>query len=335
MPSDPPLSLLLSRQAAADFGPRIAEILQGVPFRLIAPDDDPDASGHYRTDIAFLTRDVTGNSGRQQLSASLERFYTVLRASPGLRWLQAHSAGADRPIYGEMCGRGVRVTTASGANAEPVAQMAFTGLLALARQLPALMDAQRRKAWEQLLGPRAPRDLRGQTALVVGMGPIGQEIARLLKAIHLRVIGVRRTATPCGVADEVIAFGEIDRVLPQADWVLLACPLSDQTRGLMHAGRLAALPRGAGLVNVARGEVVIEHDLVAALKAGQLGGAYLDVFEREPLDPDAALWTLPNVLITPHTAGHTQGHYAAVGEIFLDNLARWRDGVALRNPVAA
>lgn len=328
-----PLTLLLSKQASRDFGSRIDDVLRNVPHRCIHLEDGPDADGHYGAHVAFLTREVTGHSGKTELAETLVRFYDVMRTSPRLRWMQTHAAGADRPIYAELRRRDVAVTTGSGANAVPVAQMAFTGLLALARRLPELMDSQRRKAWEPLLGARSPDELKGQTALVVGLGPIGQEIARLLKALDMHVIGARRQASPCPAVDETIAFEHVPGVLARADWVLLACPLTDLTRGLINAGTIERLPAGARVINVARGEVIVEEDLVNALQSGRLGGAYLDVVTNEPLSADSALWTLPNVIITPHTASHTTGHYAAVGEIFLDNLARFRDGRPLRNAI--
>jgi phosphoglycerate dehydrogenase-like enzyme len=180
---------------------------------------------------------------------------------------------------------------------------------------------------------RAPNDLRNQTALIVGLGPIGQKIAQLLKALAMHVVGVRSAESrpPC---DETVALEDLRLVLPRADWVILACPLTSLTRGLLNVASIALLPRGARVANVARGEIAVESDLVAALASGHLGGAYLDVFEKEPLSAESPLWSLPNVIITPHTAGHTTGHYGAVGEIFLDNLARWRDDQALRNEVA-
>lgn len=329
-----PLTLLLSRQAAHAFEDRIAGVLKDMPHRFIHLEDDPDGSGLFAADIAFLSRDVTADSGKVALAATLTRFYDIIRHSPQLQWMQMHAAGADRPIYAEMRARGVRVATASGANAGPVAQMAFTGLLALARRLPELMASQRRKAWEPLLGPRAPTDLHGQTAVVVGLGPIGVEIARLLKALNMKVIGVRRSAEPHPAVDETVSYEGLPGVLPRADWLLLACPLTRETHGLLQASTIELMPHGARVVNVSRGEVINETDLISALQSGRLGGAYLDVLVKEPLSPESEMWDLPNVIITPHTAGHTQGHFAAVGEIFLENLARWRDGLPLRNEIA-
>ena len=331
-PARPAPVILLSDQAAAHLGPGMARLFQEQPYTVVRPSDLP-ATGSHDIDIAFISRDVTGTSSKTVLTDALLRFYDILRHAPRLAWVHGHSAGADRPIYPELRARGIIVTTSSGANAEAVAQMILAALLALGRRLPDLMAAQRRHAWEPLLGPRAPRDLAGQTALIVGLGPIGQEAARLLKMLRLQVIGVRRSDAATPHCDRVLPFDRLDEALPLADWVILACPLTGQTRALLDAARLALLPAGARVINVARGEVAVERDLVAALASGALGGAFLDVFETEPLSPLSPLWDLPNVIVSPHTAGHTSGHYAAVAELFLDNLARWRSGQAMRNPM--
>ncbi|MDB5854188.1 MAG: hydroxyacid dehydrogenase [Herminiimonas sp.] len=328
-----PLHVLLSEKAEADFGGRIAEVLAGRPHRFVHPDHPVDADGDIGADLALLTRDVTGLSTKALLTPATAHFYALLRKARSLQWVHSHSAGADRPIFGELRQRGVTVTTSSGANAEPVAQTAVAGLLALSRCFPSLMAAQRRAAWEPLLGPRAPKNLRGQVAIVVGLGPVGLEIASLLKALHLNVIGVRREPQPCPPCDTTIGFADLSTALPRADWLVLACPLTSTTEGMIDAAAMARMPAGARIVNVARGEVIVEKDLVAALQSGHLGGAFLDVFEHEPLAKDSPLWAMENVIATPHSAGHAAGNNAAVGEIFLDNLARWRDGKALRNTV--
>ncbi|HIC2914549.1 TPA: D-2-hydroxyacid dehydrogenase, partial [Burkholderia contaminans] len=251
----------------------------------------------------------------------------ALRAAPNLRWVHAHSAGVDRPIFIEMRQRGVQVTSSSGANARTVAHTALAGLMALARRLPLLHEAQREHAWRPLLLDAAPRDLATQTAVIVGYGAIGQRLARLLDALEMTVIVVRREAQ----GESVIDFSMLDDVLPRADWLVLACPLTPQTTKLIDASRLARLPKQAHLVNVARGEVVVEADLIAALRNGALAGAYLDVFEHEPLSAASPLWDMPNVILTPHMAGQSDSQYAAVGRIWLDNLARWHRGEPLLN----
>jgi phosphoglycerate dehydrogenase-like enzyme len=169
--------------------------------------------------------------------------------------------------------------------------------------------------------------------VIVGLGPIGRTIASLLKALGMTIVGVRRSAEPVEPCDRTITYDTLYAALPQADWLILCCPASPVTRGLANAGVFAAMPQGAHLVNVARGEVAVERDVIDALGAGRLAGAYLDVFEREPLDPVSPLWDMPNVIISPHTASHSQGQNEAIFEIFLDNLERWRNGVKLRNDV--
>lgn len=275
-------------------------------------------------DIAFISRDVTGLSTKHRVLEPLEAFYGTLRQSPKLEWVHVHSAGADRPIFGELKTRGVRVTTSSGANAQVVAQTALAGILALARDFPRLFDAQRAQTWTPLIGGLLPRDLPGQTAVVVGWGPIGQTLAGYLRMLGLNVIAVRSAAAQAEDGVETYAFEDLPRIARRADWLVLACPLSERTRGLVNARLLAAMAPHARLVNVARGEVVVEADLIDALRANMLAGAYLDVFEHEPLDAASPLWTLPNVIVTPHSAGHSDGNEARVDRIFLDYLREWR-----------
>jgi phosphoglycerate dehydrogenase-like enzyme len=222
----------------------------------------------------------------------------------------------------------VQVTTSSGANALVVAHTALAGVLALARRFPQLWDAQRERRWSSLMGESLPRDLEGQHAVVVGWGPIGQHLARLLQALGLRVTVVRQQDRPAD-GFPTVAAARLREVLPTADWLLLACPLTAQTRGLVDAGAIAALPAGAHLVNVSRGEIVDEHALVEALRSGRLGGAFLDVYAQEPLPPDSPLWTLPDVIATPHSAGLSDGNAARVRRMFLDNLRRFLAGEPL------
>ena len=320
------ISILLSEQASRNLEPAIRNVLGACPYRLVTPAENEGA----RVDIAFISRDVTGASSKTRLVPSLLEFYEPLRASDRLAWVHTHSAGADRPIFTELLQRGVRVSTSSGANAPIVAQTALGAILAFARRFPLLAVSQRAHAWQPLLLD-APRPLAGQSALIVGYGPIGRRLATLLNALELDVTIVRREAG----APNTVAFDDMDRALPRCDWLILACPLTDNTRKLIDARRLALLPRGTHLINVARGEVVVEADVIAALQQGTLAGAYLDVFEEEPLDTRSPLWDLPNVIVSPHSAGHSSGNAAAVERIWLDNLARWTMGEPLKNEVEA
>lgn len=324
------LRLLLSRAAADRFAGRIREVLDGRPHDLLLL-EELAPSPAQRIDVALLSRDITGKSTKFRLAEGTQRFFDTLYASAGLRWLHIHSAGTDRPVYPKLFERGVAITTSSGASARTLGVSVLGGMIALARDFIAQWEAQRRHAWEPLDEVGGPPEFGGQTAIVVGLGPIGREIARLLRAFGLHVIGVRRDARPVAECDETLTYAQLPAALPRADWLVLACPLTATTRGLIDREALARLPRHARLVNVARGEVVVEPELVAALSGGRLGGAWLDVFEHEPLDPASPLWDLPNVIVSPHSSSRSPGHYDAVGEIFLDNLARWRDGRPLRN----
>jgi phosphoglycerate dehydrogenase-like enzyme len=154
----------------------------------------------------------------------------------------------------------------------------------------------------------------------------------MLSAAGLRCIAVRRSASPQAEgATRTVAYEDLRDVLPGADWLLLACPLTDRTRGLVDAAALALLPAGARLVNVSRGEVVVEAAVIAALREGRLAGAYLDVFEHEPLPADSPLWDMPNVLLTPHAAGHSDGNAERAAVMFLQNLRRFCKGEPLVN----
>jgi D-2-hydroxyacid dehydrogenase (NADP+) len=323
------VKLLLSAHALKTWGARIPA--DGLSF--VTAEEALAAEGPCDADIAFMTREVTGKSSPTNPTAELQGFDAVVRKSPKLKWLQIHPAGAERPIYRELRGRGVKVTTASGATAVTVAHSVLGALIALNRRFPLLADAQRRHAWEPRLGERSPRDLAGQCAVIVGMGPIGINIATLLQMLGMTSIGVRRAAAPLAPFESVVPYNRLPEVLPRADWLILCCPASPLTRGLANKAVFDAMPAGASLINVSRGEIAVQADVVSALQSGHLAGAYLDVFEKEPLDPASPLWDMPNVLVSPHTASHSLGQNEAIFGIFLDNLARFRRGEALRNDV--
>jgi D-2-hydroxyacid dehydrogenase (NADP+) len=253
----------------------------------------------------------------------------ALHGAPRLAWFHSFSAGVDHPWFQAMLERGVRVTTSSGASAVPIAQTALLYILALSRDLPGWQRDQADRRWN----PRDVEDVSGQLLAVVGLGPIGLELARLGAGLGMDVIGVRLTPRgdePC----ETWPQGRLDELLPRADWLALALPLVPETTHLIDARRLALLKRTARLLNVGRGALVDEVALASALEGGRLAGAGLDVFEEEPLPGASPLWTLPNVIVTPHSAGTNPGNTRRATEIFLDNLARYENGEALRNEVA-
>jgi phosphoglycerate dehydrogenase-like enzyme len=328
-----PARVLVSRAVRDGLGAELQAAAGARPLQLLALEDIA-ADATQTVHAAFVSRDITGRSTKQQPDGPLRDCYAVLRRSPELQWVHTHSAGADRPIYAELRARGVAVTTSSGANAQVVAQTALAGLLALARRFPQLMAAQREQCWAPLQAGPAPRDLVGQAVVLVGWGPIARALQPLLTLLGLRVLVVRRSAATAGPGLETLPFTQLARVLPRADWLVLACPLNAETHGLVDAAALAALPRGAHLINVARGEVVVQTALVTALQSGHLAGAFLDVFDHEPLPADSPLWALPDVIVTPHSAGYSDSHAPRVAAIFTDNLRRWLGGEPLLHTVA-
>ena len=328
-------ALLISKKVVAEFGPRLDAILGAASKQLeilpftreleVAPAQLASIEG------AYYSRDIWEGTSKSAVSPAAAAFWKIVEPAPNLQWLAVFSSGTDQPQYQAQMQRGVRVTTGAGAQAEPVAIAAVTGLLALARCVPHWLAAQQRRAWSPLLGAAVPPDLRGQTALIVGTGHIGSVIARVLQALGIKTVGIRRHVAPVEHFDQVHPLAALDTLLPQCDWLVLACPLTAQTRNLMSARRLALLPATAGLVNVARGEVIDEAALADALGHARLRCAYLDVFTAEPLAADSPLWALPNVLISPHNAGASTGTYARGVEIFLRNLDAYLRGQPLEN----
>lgn len=326
-----PLRILVSEAVRAQHGERIRASLATAP-ELVTVDDVEQRSTAF--DIAFVSRDVTGISTKHSVQPYTQRFYDAMLNSQTLRWLHFHSAGADRPVYLELLARGTALTSSAGTNTEAVAQSAVAGLLMLGRRFPALLAAQQRREWAPLVDrPPLPPDIQGQTATIVGWGGIGQAIARILAAIGLRIQVVRSSNTPIASGPPSCTYEDIASVLPRTDWLLLACPLSSRTRQLINARALQLLPAGAHLINVSRGDVVEEPALIDALGSNRLAGAYLDVFAHEPLQQDSPLWTLPNVIATPHSAGFAAGNGARVVQMFLDNLVRFANGTPLVNQV--
>ena len=257
-------------------------------------------------------------------------------ASPRLRFVQSFSAGTDQYDKALFAKAGVRLANAQGVNERAVAEHAMALILALTRQLHKARDNQRERRWRGMIGDRALREqeLAGKTLVVVGLGRIGARLARLARAFDMRVIGVRRTATAAPDADAVVAPADLALALAETDVVALTCPLTSETEGLIGAAALHVLKPGALLINVARGKVVDEPALLAALRDGRVGAAALDCFHDEPLPRESPLWTLPNVLITPHSAGETARYETNLIDILVDNIERLLRGeTALRNQV--
>lgn len=260
----------------------------------------------------------------------------LLETAPRLRLVQSISAGVDQYDQGAFRRAGVRLASAQGVNANAVSDHAMALVLSLARLLPQAGDNQARHHWRGMISNIAEREdeLPGKTMLVVGLGRIGGRLARLGKAFDMTVIGLRRDPAAGGNADSVHAMSDLKKVLPQADFVVLTCPLTPETTHLIDAEALSLMKPTARLVNVARGRVVDEQALIEALRHSAIGGAALDCVVEEPLPVNSPLWDMPGVLITPHSAGETQACEDNVIDILMDNLGRLGRGEGkLRNEI--
>lgn len=254
-----------------------------------------------------------------------------------LKFIQSISSGMDQYSKELLGAKGIRLASAAGVNARAVAEHAIALILAIARRLPEARDNQHKKTWRGMIGDLAQREdeLGGKTLLVVGMGRIGSHLARLAKAFDMKVVGIRRDPKAgANGADSIHGMGDLVKLVPDADFVALTCALTPETTGLMSAAAFAAMKPSSVFVNVARGKVADEAALIATMQAGKIWAAALDVTVDEPLPAASPLWTMPNVFITPHTAGETRAYEDNVLDILMENLDRlWRDEKMLRNQV--
>jgi D-2-hydroxyacid dehydrogenase (NADP+) len=257
-------------------------------------------------------------------------------AAKRLKFIQSISSGTDWYDKDVLRQHGIRLASAAGVNAEAVAQHAMALMLALRRRLPEARDNQRARHWRGMISEIAAREdqLDGKTLLIVGLGRIGLRLARLAKAFDMRVIATKRNpSTGAAGVDAVAGNDRLHELLGQADVIALTCPLAPETENLIDRAALAAMRPTAHLINVARGRVVDEPALIRALQEKRIAAAGLDVTVEEPLPQASPLWAMPNVLITPHTAGETQAYEDGVIDFLLQNLERLRRGEALVNQV--
>jgi phosphoglycerate dehydrogenase-like enzyme len=262
--------------------------------------------------------------------------HDLAETAHGLRWVQGTAAGT-----GELVRRAdlspatvarLTVTSAAGVHAQPLAEFALFGLLALAKDFDRLREAQSTAQWL----PRWPMgQLYRSHVVVLGLGGIGREVARLCTAFGARVTGVRRRpdGDPVPGVERIVGLDDLDKVLPSCDSVVVALPGTRDTQHLLDASRLGLLGPHAVVVNVGRGSVVDSDALLAALEAGRLRGAVLDVTDPEPLPPSSPLWRRPDVVISPHTAALTVDEDNRLTDLFADNLHRWLTARPLRNVV--
>jgi phosphoglycerate dehydrogenase-like enzyme len=256
----------------------------------------------------------------------------VVSRAPSLRWIHSASAGVDRVATDLVRSRGLVVTNARGVFSRPIAEYVVMMVLGIARRLPQLLELQRERTWQPLPG----RELASLTIGIVGYGSIGLECARLLAPFGPRLVATRRHPER-GAGDvagvEVLPETDLDDLLRGSDVVIVAAPLTPETRGMIGAAQLQAMHGGAWLVNVSRGQLVDEAALRQALEHGWIGGAVLDVFEEEPLPQDSPLYETPHLIITPHTSWASDRVVERSVALFAENLRRYVAGETLLNEV--
>lgn len=247
-----------------------------------------------------------------------------------LKWIQSSAAGMDHCLVPSVIASEITVTSASGVLADQVADHTVALLTALLRSLPTFWEAQRKREFIR----RPTRDLHRARIGIVGLGGNGRRLAEVLSVFRTTILATDwfPENKPTTVA-ELLPADALDSLLPRVDILILAAPLNDHTRHMIDARRLALLPRGAILINMARGPLVVENDLADAIESGHLAGAGVDVTEIEPLPPASRLWDLPNVIITPHVGGQSATRIDDMTNFFCDNLARYQAGRPLRNLV--
>ncbi len=254
--------------------------------------------------------------------------------APRVRWVQASSAGIGQFVTGRRYHermKGTIFTTASGVHAVPLAEFCALAMLAFSRGLFHMHELQGRKHWERFAGT----DLVGRTVVIFGHGAIGREVGRLARGFGMKAVGIKRSVSnedpSAHHVDELHPATAFRSLLPRAEFLILTAPHTGETEGVLGRDELTTMPQGAVLINIGRGALVDEPALIEALRSGHLGGAALDVFATEPLPPESPLWTMPNVLVSPHSASTSDRENGRLTDLFCENLGRFLRGETLRN----
>jgi D-2-hydroxyacid dehydrogenase (NADP+) len=309
-----------SALVAERYGERMRDIAPEA--ELVLPEGDGWPERAQNADVAYFSQDFWWREHGRPVGA---RLFTL----PRLRWFHSFSAGVDHPAFRMLLQRGVLLSNSSGSSSVPIAQYVLAMMLRVVKRMDALAEEQRERRWR----PVPSEELTGKAAGIVGVGHIGGEVARLAKAFGMRVIGCRRRQGRVRNVDELVPPERLPELLAQADFVVLTVPLSTQTEGMIGEAELRAMTESAWLINVSRGRVVREAALIETLRQGRIGGACLDVFEEEPLPPESELWSLPNVIVTPHNSGNSPLNLDRASELFLENLSHFAAGRPLKNRV--
>lgn len=254
-----------------------------------------------------------------------------LRAvAPKLKWIHIIGAGVEHLCPMDWVPAGLQVANNKGAHAAKAGEFALMGVLMLHNHMPAIITNQRAARWESLFST----PIADKTALVVGVGSLGGGAAERLRALGLRVLGVNRSGRPHPAVAEMVSTARIDELLPRADYVFVSLPATPDTVGLFDRARLSRLKPGAGIINVGRASAMDYEALSDLLRAGRLSGAVIDVFDPEPLAPDSPLWSVPNLIVTPHVSADDGDNYVPITlDIFFNNMRRYLNDEPLQNIV--
>ncbi|TYS61323.1 D-2-hydroxyacid dehydrogenase [Sutcliffiella horikoshii] len=238
-----------------------------------------------------------------------------------LRWIQSWSAGVNSMPLPTLAEKGILLTSANGVHAYPISETIFALMLSLTRKIHTYVKQQQQKDWHHA---QMNLEIHEKTIGIVGVGEIGKETARIAKAFRMNVIGVRHSGKAADNVDEMFTPDRLHEVLPKCDYVVITLPLTDETDGMFGLEEFKRMKKTAFLINIGRGEVIVEHELVQALQEGVIAGAGLDVFTKEPLEEKSPLWDMDHVIITPHTSGSTE-HYTkrVMEDIFIPNLKQY------------
>lgn len=308
--------------------------------RLSRPGVEPlvmDKDGRLRTDAGHrVERDAAdpevawGTSDLFAEGSPMRPFLGLIRRAPSLKWFQSPAAGYDDPIYGELAGRGVRITNAH-VNGIPISEFVMRAVLDHFQAAHLWREAEQQRAWTT----HDWREISDTNWLVVGLGSIGGRVASRARAFGATVIGCRQRPDMSDPTDRTITLDEVPLVLPDADVVVLCVPATARTRGLVDDAFLARMKAGSLLVNVGRGGLIDEDALLRSLDRGVPEAAILDVFATEPLPPDHPFWKHPAVVVTAHNAAGGTGRYTRQADLFAENLDLYMANRALRNDVTA
>jgi phosphoglycerate dehydrogenase-like enzyme len=241
-----------------------------------------------------------------------------------LKWLQSWSAGVDNlPLEG-LNSRNIYLTSANGVHAYPISETIFALVLGLTRKIHTYVKNQQKKTWHHA---HMGQEIHGKTVGIIGVGTIGKETAKIAKAFGMRILGVRHSGKPVDYVDEMYTPDQLDLLLPKCDYVVVTLPLTKETNQMFGAEQFKQMKTSTFFINIGRGEIVVETDLIQALRERTIAGAGLDVFETEPLSSESPFWEMENVIVTPHTSGSTE-HYnqRVIENILIPNLKEYLSG---------